>query len=1208
MGCGWGEEFQILSRMGETEAKLLTSDIPHLAKPDFSCLHGIPPEMETGGLCTVPDANKVREAVFGISGDSVSGPDGFTSLFFQHCWDFVAGDVVGAVAEFFSGSPMPRSFTATTIVLLPKKERPAAWTDYRPISLCNVTNKIITKILTARLAPFLPAVLAPNQSSFVKVFVLLRLCSWCSSFITAFMEDSGQKSRAGGDDTLLHDSPDGGFLNPKGSRDSIEESNVEKGSNKREVVGKKRRVKTKSKRPSSHVNVSSSNENIDGSGGLKGSVNVGVAGDTSGDNAPYLEVRPLQAVVARPKCVQEYLQVAEKAHNSYNSLKKHVRGDSGNGEGQSRVAENSGSCDDVSDDSDESYVVSEEYRSSKNDSDISLDDEGKLSSFDEDEERRDREDDYRLAKMEFQRYMMPEAEDDRVRYQMIVVCQDGVVKPGTWSPKSGNIGRNLVQNLAENNRSCEITDRVFDPHMVAAGLAKDVNTSRFDESPSLDHDMEGDDVVMHESVDNVWRNNVHGIGIGYRNFFDKGGHVRRDEFEADDGLNFLNSLRAPSSHNGPVIFNHAAIRDIGSVEVRDGMPVVNFNKHDNDFLADRMGLTLVGKFSHVIPTSAHIDKALRNLQLSGSLFGNPIQIAHATASRMRGSFGKTCVEIDLTKSFPSSILLNLDGIESDKGKGKVNQPVRASNLRQNNQRASTSSDKEGWKVVENNKKKTFANVIQGRNLLTGNRFDILKAAGEQPIEAQKEPGPREYMRCEDEGHKRALAALEVSVQCEEVDRTKSRPNDDIVDSVTASRSPYLQEHREFGVGDISVMYNRDHVMVSVSQKRDGGELSPSRLAVENGHGLGSKTKCGHLYNWIHLHRLSLVVVIEPKLLHVRVDSPLLSQQVFMSLVYGRYKRAKRFELWEQLRDIALLIDGRPWLVRGDFNIFLTDEEVENGVSDRHREMMDFGAAISNCQLIDPGFDGAWFTWERPSTELRERLDRVLLGEFWTSVFAVTRVTHLARHTSDHAPLLVRFQFLTEIPKSALRFQNIWVRHHTFHDTVREEWSVPTGFGGMMNLQCKLKRADEAVTVAQAAYDSSPTSEARAELNRCVAQYVLRSKMEEDFWRQKAAKWCKCRIHAIEDGGRVIDTDEGIRASAAGFFQILLTSDIPHLVEPDFSCLHGIPPEMETGGLCAVLDANEVREAVVDRWKAISVAPVLLKSPPCCCIAFKLQQN
>ena len=106
--------------------------------------------------------------MFDISGDSTPGPDGFPATFFQSCWPCVSPDVVEAVREVFAGAYLPRSFTATSVVLLPKKKSPETWADFRPISLCNVTNKIITKIITSRLTPLLPLAISPNQSGFVK--------------------------------------------------------------------------------------------------------------------------------------------------------------------------------------------------------------------------------------------------------------------------------------------------------------------------------------------------------------------------------------------------------------------------------------------------------------------------------------------------------------------------------------------------------------------------------------------------------------------------------------------------------------------------------------------------------------------------------------------------------------------------------------------------------------------------------------------------------------------------------------------------------------------------------------------------------------------------------------------------------------------------------------------------------------------------------
>ncbi|XP_041992687.1 uncharacterized protein LOC121743412 [Salvia splendens] len=162
------EETEIRESVATYFQQLLTSDVGDLAESDLSLIQTLPDSVDQDALCAPPQEKEVRDAVFGTSGDSVPGPDRFTSSFFQHRWDTVGRDVIAVVADFFSGAFMPQSFTSTMIVLIPKKPNPVTWGDYRPISLCNVTSKIITKIIASRLAPLLPLVIAPNQSGFIK--------------------------------------------------------------------------------------------------------------------------------------------------------------------------------------------------------------------------------------------------------------------------------------------------------------------------------------------------------------------------------------------------------------------------------------------------------------------------------------------------------------------------------------------------------------------------------------------------------------------------------------------------------------------------------------------------------------------------------------------------------------------------------------------------------------------------------------------------------------------------------------------------------------------------------------------------------------------------------------------------------------------------------------------------------------------------------
>ncbi|KAL0291786.1 UNVERIFIED_CONTAM: hypothetical protein Sangu_3261400, partial [Sesamum angustifolium] len=126
-------------------------------------------------LCVMPMLEEVREAVFSIDPDSVVGPDGFGAVFFHTCWEIISDDVFGAVTEFSRGVKMPKGFTATTISLIPKTASPTCWSEYRPISLCNVTNKICTKLMTIRLWHVLSKLVHSLESRWPDANVVFKL-------------------------------------------------------------------------------------------------------------------------------------------------------------------------------------------------------------------------------------------------------------------------------------------------------------------------------------------------------------------------------------------------------------------------------------------------------------------------------------------------------------------------------------------------------------------------------------------------------------------------------------------------------------------------------------------------------------------------------------------------------------------------------------------------------------------------------------------------------------------------------------------------------------------------------------------------------------------------------------------------------------------------------------------------------------------------
>jgi len=83
------------------------------------------------------------------------GPDVVLSRFFQRNWGLLKEDIVHAAQVFFNEGKMLDGVNDTAVVLIPKVMHPETLKDYRPINLCNVLYKVVSKCLVNRLRPLL---------------------------------------------------------------------------------------------------------------------------------------------------------------------------------------------------------------------------------------------------------------------------------------------------------------------------------------------------------------------------------------------------------------------------------------------------------------------------------------------------------------------------------------------------------------------------------------------------------------------------------------------------------------------------------------------------------------------------------------------------------------------------------------------------------------------------------------------------------------------------------------------------------------------------------------------------------------------------------------------------------------------------------------------------------------------------------------------
>lgn len=76
----------------------------------------------------------------------------------------------------------------------------------------------------------------------------------------------------------------------------------------------------------------------------------------------------------------------------------------------------------------------------------------------------------------------------------------------------------------------------------------------------------------------------------------------------------------------------------------------------------------------------------------------------------------------------------------------------------------------------------------------------------------------------------------------------------------------------------------------------------------------------------------------------------------------------------------------PWLVGGDFNVILSEEEKMGGLPFNTMDSWEFANCLSCCALVELKIVGNQFTWWNGRVEddcIFERLDRVLVRIFST---------------------------------------------------------------------------------------------------------------------------------------------------------------------------------------------------------------------------------
>ncbi|KAK5839684.1 hypothetical protein PVK06_008510 [Gossypium arboreum] len=93
--------------------------------------------------------------------------DGLSGCFFKENWEVMGADVIKLCHDVLNGNRDVASLNDTMIILISKTKDPKDMSNFRPISLCRVLYKIISKVLANGLKTTLPMCIIHNQNAFV---------------------------------------------------------------------------------------------------------------------------------------------------------------------------------------------------------------------------------------------------------------------------------------------------------------------------------------------------------------------------------------------------------------------------------------------------------------------------------------------------------------------------------------------------------------------------------------------------------------------------------------------------------------------------------------------------------------------------------------------------------------------------------------------------------------------------------------------------------------------------------------------------------------------------------------------------------------------------------------------------------------------------------------------------------------------------------
>jgi hypothetical protein len=169
-------------------------------------------------------------------------------------------------------------------------------------------------------------------------------------------------------------------------------------------------------------------------------------------------------------------------------------------------------------------------------------------------------------------------------------------------------------------------------------------------------------------------------------------------------------------------------------------------------------------------------------------------------------------------------------------------------------------------------------------------------------------------------------------------------------------------------------------------------------------------------------------------------------------LYGYPQNHNKFLTCQLINDLSCTNVCSDWLLFGDFNLVLTNEEKLGGNPLDPILTFSFRNTMNHCDLQDLGYNGNIFTWtnkHQGDSQIQCRLDRFLATSDWISLFPNYSNQHLLRYKSDHCPISLVFSTVSNNRNSHTnyyqkKFEQVWTTDDYHKQIVKEAWQHQQG--------------------------------------------------------------------------------------------------------------------------------------------------------------------